>query len=218
MWQTDKSFKDCVKNDWENQNFEGNEIWKMKEKLKSLKKRINTWNKEVFGSLQTNLINLEQMISNLDTKDEQGGLNEDEKKRRKSLFADLKNLCLKIEMLNRQKSRIKWLQEGDLNTQFFATILNRLNGVFVGNEWCEEPSRVKGEVLRFYKEIFTGSREIQLLLDNVPFPNISSEDNRALIKVISMEEVKQVVWDCDSNKSPGPDGFNFSFLKNSGRL
>jgi len=38
------------------------------------------------------------MISNLDTKDEQGGLNEDERKRRKSLFADLKNMCLKIEM------------------------------------------------------------------------------------------------------------------------
>jgi len=36
VWQTDKSFKDCVKNDWENQNLERNEIWKMKEKLKSL--------------------------------------------------------------------------------------------------------------------------------------------------------------------------------------
>ena len=85
--------------------------------------------------------------------------------------------------------------------------------MFVGNEWCEEPSRVKGEVLRFYKERFMGSREIQLMLDNVPFPNISSEDNRALIKAISIEEVKQAVWDCDSNKSPGPDGFNFSFFK-----
>ena len=116
-------------------------------------------------------------------------------------------------------SRIKWLQEGDLNTQLFHKIIkwrsnkNRLNGVFVGNEWCEEPSRVKGEVLRFYKERFTGSRQIQLLLDNVPVPNINSEDNRALIKVIFMEEVKQVVWDCGSNKSPGPDGFNFSFFK-----
>ena len=29
----------------------------------------------------------------------------------------------------------------------------------------------------------------------------------------SMEEVKQVVWDCDGSKAPGPDGFTFSFYK-----
>jgi len=28
-----------------------------------------------------------------------------------------------------------------------------------------------------------------------------------------MEEIKEVVWDCDSNKSLGLDGFNFNFFK-----
>ena len=27
------------------------------------------------------------------------------------------------------------------------------------------------------------------------------------------EEVKQAVWDCGSDKSPGPDGVNFKFIK-----
>ncbi|MCI79829.1 cysteine-rich receptor-like protein kinase, partial [Trifolium medium] len=28
-----------------------------------------------------------------------------------------------------------------------------------------------------------------------------------------MDEVKAAVWDCDSYKSPGPDGINFDFIK-----
>jgi mannosylglycoprotein endo-beta-mannosidase len=28
-----------------------------------------------------------------------------------------------------------------------------------------------------------------------------------------MEEVKQVMWYCDSSKAPSPDGYNFSFYK-----
>ncbi|GKB32265.1 RNA-directed DNA polymerase, eukaryota, reverse transcriptase zinc-binding domain protein [Tanacetum coccineum] len=30
---------------------------------------------------------------------------------------------------------------------------------------------------------------------------------------ISKEEVKRVVWDCGVDKSPGPDGFSFSFYR-----
>lgn len=29
----------------------------------------------------------------------------------------------------------------------------------------------------------------------------------------TMEEVKEAVWSCESNKSSGPDEFNFTFIK-----
>jgi hypothetical protein len=35
-----------------------------------------------------------------------------------------------------------------------------------------------------------------------------------LTKPFSMDEVKETVWECDSFKSPGPDGINFGFIKN----
>jgi hypothetical protein len=31
--------------------------------------------------------------------------------------------------------------------------------------------------------------------------------------LFSAEEIKAVVWDCDGNKAPGPDGINFFFFK-----
>jgi len=34
-----------------------------------------------------------------------------------------------------------------------------------------------------------------------------------LINVFDENEIKEAVWECGSNKSPGPDGFNFSFIK-----
>jgi hypothetical protein len=33
------------------------------------------------------------------------------------------------------------------------------------------------------------------------------------MRAFSLEEVKEVIWCSDGNKSPGPDGFNFKFLK-----
>jgi hypothetical protein len=44
---------------------------------------------------------------------------------------------------------------------------------------------------------------------------LSIEDNAELIAPFSIEEVKEAVWSCDGNKSPGPDGFNLNFIKNS---
>jgi len=38
-------------------------------------------------------------------------------------------------------------------------------------------------------------------------------EGRGLIKPFSEVEVKAAVWNCDSFKSPGPNGVNFGFIK-----
>jgi len=48
---------------------------------------------------------------------------------------------------------------------------------------------------------------------NLPFRKLSYGDAGNLTKPFSVEEVKKAVWDCDSYKSPGPDGINFGFIK-----
>ncbi|GKD20495.1 RNA-directed DNA polymerase, eukaryota, reverse transcriptase zinc-binding domain protein, partial [Tanacetum coccineum] len=47
----------------------------------------------------------------------------------------------------------------------------------------------------------------------VPFSTLSQEDNMELEKPVTLEEIRAAVWDCGSQKSPGPDGFSFLFLK-----
>jgi hypothetical protein len=45
------------------------------------------------------------------------------------------------------------------------------------------------------------------------FRTMSFMEGGSLVKPFSVEEVKAALWDCDSYKSPGPDGINFGFLK-----
>jgi hypothetical protein len=33
------------------------------------------------------------------------------------------------------------------------------------------------------------------------------------MRAFSEEEVREIIWSSDGDKSPGPDGFNFKFLK-----
>jgi len=50
-------------------------------------------------------------------------------------------------------------------------------------------------------------------VDNLVFRRLYHGDGASLVRSFSVEEVKAAVWDCDSYKSPGPDGINFGFIK-----
>ncbi|CAI8595514.1 unnamed protein product [Vicia faba] len=50
-------------------------------------------------------------------------------------------------------------------------------------------------------------------LENCAFKQISESHNEILTEAFSEAEVKKAVWECDSAKSPGPDGVNLGFVK-----
>ncbi|XP_024964745.1 uncharacterized protein LOC112505032 [Cynara cardunculus var. scolymus] len=45
------------------------------------------------------------------------------------------------------------------------------------------------------------------------FKHLSLEQVSSLESNISLEEVKKAIWDCGSDKAPGPDGFSFAFFR-----
>ena len=50
------------------------------------------------------------------------------------------------------------------------------------------------------------------MLNNLTFKTLTYTEG-GLTRPFTEDEVKAAVWDCDSFKSPGPDGVNFGFLK-----
>ncbi|XP_022003600.1 uncharacterized protein LOC110901053 [Helianthus annuus] len=126
----------------------------------------------------------------------------------------------RVKMLDyRQKARVKWAVEGDENTGFFHGVINantsnnRINGLMVNGEWVSNPTVIKDKAFTFFAEKFK-----EPMKDRPPFvcPNLSRLTNseaELLIEPFSLAEIKEAVWSCDGEKAPGPDGFNFKFIK-----
>lgn len=119
----------------------------------------------------------------------------------------------------RQKSRQKWLSEGDANISFFHACIkarrarNQIVALLVDDSWVEEVAGVKCEIQNYFSKQFDELDWERSVLDDLSFPMLSQEQNDALSAAFSFEEVEDAALSCDGNKSPGPDGFNFNFIK-----
>lgn len=45
------------------------------------------------------------------------------------------------------------------------------------------------------------------------FKKISHDDSHLIESPITLKEIKEAIWSCGNEKSPGPDGFTFKFIK-----
>ena len=88
-----------------------------------------------------------------------------------------------------------------------------VKGIHIEDAWNNDPTTVKEEVLRFFSNKFRESDHSRPVLDGVRFRGISQHQNDLLVGAFIGEEIRAAVWDCGSEKSPGPDGLNFKFIK-----
>jgi hypothetical protein len=91
----------------------------LKEKLKGLKFCIRVWNKEVYGVVDSKIEKLVEDINELDVKGELVSLSEAEVENRKDYFGELWHLLKSKESVLLQRSRTRWLREGDQNSAYF---------------------------------------------------------------------------------------------------
>ncbi|GAU51623.1 hypothetical protein TSUD_414500 [Trifolium subterraneum] len=203
---------------WVKMNVTGKKAFVIKEKLKRLKEELRGWNREVFGILDLNIENTVKELNELEGLAAIDGTN--------SMLVDKGGINKKFwdqlnfkESLIRQKSRANWVSEGDSNTRFFHASLKsrrRRNQMIMlrrGDEWIQGVENIKLEVKNHFAGNFTEDWENRPFVHDINFKELSEEDNAFLIQPFVEEEVKEVVWSCDGNKSPVPDGFNFNFLK-----
>ncbi|XP_058784295.1 uncharacterized protein LOC131659071 [Vicia villosa] len=119
----------------------------------------------------------------------------------------------------RLKSRQLWLKEGDKNSRFFHNsikdrqrkgAISVLEGAEGRVEGFEE---VKKEVRDHFEGFFKEENHDRAVPKGLDFRSLTKEDREWLERPFSEEEIKTAVWDCDGNKSPGPDGFTLEFFQ-----
>lgn len=218
-WHKDPRFRKFIAESWGGLVAHGPGVVVLKEKLKKLKVLMKNWNLETFGDLNAKKKVVISRMNQLDQMAENQHLSDEELRERRDLMAELWRVGNLHESLLCQKSRVKWLQEGDANTSFFHGVINwkrrsnSLKGLSLNGQWVEDPYVVKKEVKKFFESKFSESSDVCPNLDGVPFSRITERDNVCLTAKFEIEEIKEAVWDCDGSKSPGPDGYNFRFIK-----
>ncbi|XP_014620156.1 uncharacterized protein [Glycine max] len=132
---------------------------------------------------------------------------------------ELWNASNAFESLLRQKSRARWLKEGDYNTGYFHKIINfrrafnAIPGIFIDGVWLQQPNIVKNAAANFFHNRFTEHNYSRPSLDGILFNSISHGQRERLTAPFSDQEIKEAVWSCGGDKCLRPNGLNFNFIK-----
>ncbi|KAI3775666.1 hypothetical protein L1987_45415 [Smallanthus sonchifolius] len=188
-------------------------------KFKMLRQEIVKWRKnkgieeaEEEANLHQELIELDAMVEDRDLTDAEQWMFVEAKKRLKELEE------FKAKDM-RQKARLRWAKEGDENTSFFHGLINKrrvsnnISGVMVNGNWVFKPSEVKREVYGFFRKRFVEDLHDRPALECYGLKHLDDDDVVEMVRPFDEKEIKDAVFECGSDKAPGPDGFNFRFVK-----
>nr|GEV59732.1 RNA-directed DNA polymerase, eukaryota [Tanacetum cinerariifolium] len=180
---------------------------------------MNAWNSTILVDSNGIIRDLKSKLSNVDKELDQGGVNDDLLLSRMDAMKQLQDVKSSETSDFMQKAKVRWAIEGDENSKFFHGIINRkranlsVKGIMVDGEWVDEPSRVKDEFRIHFATRFQDPGNSRGRL-NFNFPNwLNLEQVSDLESPVSRDEIRNAVWGCGENKSPGPDGFTFEFFR-----
>eukprot|EP00253_Pinus_taeda_P035256 PITA_35256 len=128
------------------------------------------------------------------------------------------------EVLWRQKSRIKWLREGERNTKFFhhAMIKHRQRNRILsikdknGNRVVEQ-AEIEQVLIDHHKGILSEPqadrmRAIQEICSAIP-RLVTEDQNKALMSAVTLKEIEETVKAMKKGTAPSPDGFTVDFYQ-----
>eukprot|EP00253_Pinus_taeda_P033102 PITA_33102 len=205
-------------------NVQGTKIFKLQSKLKHIKSKIKHWNITEFGNIFKEKSILEGKLEIIHKSWTSGNITEESKELEKDLMTQWHHRSLQEETLWKQKSRVQWLKQGEKNSKFFhRSTLDYRNSNKILNLKNESGNtlhnhrEISSLLTEHFKHISQESNidraeAINTLTQSIP-KVVIKDQNLALLKEISMEEVEEAVKSMPNDKAPGPDGFTINFYK-----
>ncbi|RVW50795.1 hypothetical protein CK203_076874 [Vitis vinifera] len=196
MWLLHHEFKEKFSDWWQGCTVEGWEGHKFMRKLKFVKSKLKDWNKVAFGDLREKKKLILSDLARIDLIEQEGNLNLDLVSERTLRRRELEDLLLKEEVHWRQKSRVKWIKEGDCNSKFFHRMTNgRQNRKFIKSLISERKvtlSNIKvisEEIVNFFGKLYSKPKGASWRIEGVDWVIILGESAVWLDRPFSEEEV-----------------------------
>ncbi|KAK9934990.1 hypothetical protein M0R45_022108 [Rubus argutus] len=219
MWLEHKDFLSFVKDCWCSISAHGCPLTVLQHKLRVLRKALRSWNWEVFGDVHHRVkLDLDALAEIQNDIVASGGSDEKFAKETE-LQANLNDSLRLQEILWKEKARLRWLSDGDRNTQYFHAMCrarrHRSSITLLQNndEVIDDPLLIQSHIIDYYADLFAHHTDY---LDNglvsSIIPSLVTEaENSTLILIPSDEEIWTAVKSMDIDSAPGPDGFNGHF-------
>ncbi|PKU75120.1 Putative ribonuclease H protein [Dendrobium catenatum] len=120
----------------------------------------------------------------------------------------------------KQRSKVKWLKNGEEDLKFLYSRIHRRKAASTSSfenalfgHSGDRNSKIH-EIIDHFKVLLNHNNKASADVSNFPIGTcIPIHLTEALIKPVTLEEVKNVVFAGHSDSAPGPDGFNFDFYK-----
>ncbi|CAJ2657018.1 unnamed protein product [Trifolium pratense] len=218
-WKDVPGYHSFVKERWNSLQVDGWGGYVLKEKLKLIKAGLKEWHRAHTQNLPSRIETLKARLSALDEKGEEEALSEEELVEFQGVSVDIHSLSRLHASISWQQSRSLWLKDGDANSKYFHSVLasrhrrNAMSVIQVDGVTLEGVEPIRQAVFSHFESHFKASNVNRPVVDDLQFKRLNHVENGSLIKPFTEAEVKSAVWDCDSFKSPGPDGINFGFIK-----
>ncbi|PNY12420.1 ribonuclease H [Trifolium pratense] len=193
------------------------------ENLTNAEREIKAWRFHSIDDVLYKKRELMARIKGTQRRLQTGPYNRGLKRLEQKLQGELSHILRKEELMWFQRSRAKWLKDGDRNTRYYhiKTInRRRMNNITMlkddSGQWIEDVDQLRQLVNDFYKKLFTDeciSRDWSQT--EFSYPKLDQEVKEKLAAPISEEEVKSAVFHMSAWKAPGPDGFPAGFYQKS---
>ncbi|KAG7532469.1 Zinc finger PMZ-type [Arabidopsis thaliana x Arabidopsis arenosa] len=219
-------FLDSVKEVWESV---GGSVFALKDfcfKLKKLKQPLKSLLKNNFSDLEKRVLEAHSTLKSLQliSFNDPSPLNLQNESSAKDIWS---GLCLTEESFFRQKSRIRWMGEGDLNTSFFHSVTTARNA---GNairhllkpdgSYTSSLQEVHELAVNHFSGILTTIKgqycpALPGFLNFLIHSTCSDVQQEALFSTFTGEDIRSCLFKMPLNKTPGPDGFSVEFFKST---
>ncbi|XP_072074464.1 uncharacterized protein [Arachis hypogaea] len=218
MWNTHEDLPNVIKSAWNNE-------YDFPVALNNLTESLKKWNNETFGNIfrkKRRLLNRIQGIQ----KSRLYGRNKFLDGLEKDLSEELKKILDQEEIFWLQKSRQKWLVEGDRNTKYFhtKTLVRRRKNKIVklrnnNGIWCEEIKAVKSIVSNFFTDLYRDERPKRPTIRcSWQYKRLEEEQKQMLERMPIPSEIEEAIHSIGSLKAPGEDGYPALFFKENWKV
>ncbi|XP_042477704.1 uncharacterized protein LOC122059071 [Macadamia integrifolia] len=198
----------------------GSPIFVLSKKLKRLKPILKNWSIEKFPNFDVRLEESRKCLVEIQEKIERDGLDDILFSREVEAKSEYQAALDNYEKLGGEKSRIRWMKEGDRNSKFFhlsikmrkiknsISSLTKFDGTIVS-----DPEQMEEFVADYFESFHKTSPVVDHLdlLDAIP--RVLDVDVMMLKLIPRDTGIKFAEWELDPDSSPGPDGFSGAFYK-----